>query len=73
MLVLCLPTFCPRVLEFGAVNVTGFRLIDPQSEFVSQFNRQWKKYPLAASSGPPVSYSIQLLAINGSYHEIILI
>ena len=43
-----------RVLEFGAVNVTGFRLIDPQSEFVSQFNRQWKKYPLAASSGPPV-------------------
>ena len=33
----------PRILEFCAVNVTGFRWIDPQSEFVQHFNRQWNK------------------------------
>lgn len=32
-----------KVAEFGAVNITGFRLIDPTTDLSRQFRRNWKQ------------------------------
>jgi len=72
-----------RVKEYGAINITGFRIIDTERPIVQQFFRTWEAldpaiYPGAGKPFIPVKintiYSVKYgLKNNVSYLHVILL
>lgn len=42
-----------NVIEFSAVNITGFRIIDESRSFTRQFLDSWKKHDVSSHSNVP--------------------
>ncbi len=72
-----------RVKEYGAINITGFRIIDTERPIVQQFFRTWEAldpaiYPGAGKPFIPVKnntvYSVKYgLKNNGRYLHVTLL
>lgn len=48
-----------NVIEFSAVNITGFRIIDENRSFTKQFLDSWKKHDLASHNAPKRTITVR--------------
>ena len=61
-----------EVLEYGAINITGFRIIDTSRTYVKEFLNGWRHLPTSKYSGAGrdfISVNILKIYIIYSYHE----
>lgn len=57
-----------EIIEYGAINITGFRMIDTSKQYVKEFLNGWKKLDPAASQGAgKEQISVQILLLI--YHK----
>lgn len=48
-----------NVIEFSAVNITGFRIIDESRSFIKQFLDSWKKHDISSHNAPKRTITVR--------------
>ena len=63
-----------KVKEYGAINITGFRIVDSNRNVVRQFLRGWEKLDPAHWPGagrPYIQVGLQILVYSSLGHQVL--
>lgn len=77
-------SYCPQimddrweteVIEYGAINITGFRIVDVNRRYVKDILEGWRKFDPTISQGVgkeslSVSYCTYLIKLNYSLNRV---
>jgi hypothetical protein len=60
-----------EVIEYGAINITGFRIVDSSRRYVKDFLEGWRKLdPITSPGAGRESISVSLLALHVATHSL---
>lgn len=54
-----------EVIEFGAINITGFRIVDATRRYVKEFSEGWRRLdPASSPGGGKDTISVSILTVE---------